>query len=56
MVGAIRPMHASSRDSPQSLEFWEDSRLSGQNRIFEGLLPVRRLHARNYRLRLPGAQ
>jgi hypothetical protein len=34
-----RPMHVSSRDSPQSLEFWEDGRLSLQNRIFWGLLP-----------------
>ena len=24
-------MHVSSRDSPQSLEFWEDGRQSGQN-------------------------
>jgi hypothetical protein len=27
----IRPMHVSSRDSPQSLEFWEDGRRSGSN-------------------------
>jgi hypothetical protein len=33
-VDVNRPTHSSRRDSPQSLEFWEDGRRSGQNRIF----------------------
>jgi hypothetical protein len=30
-TGANGPMHVSSRDSPQSLEFWEDGRKPGSN-------------------------
>jgi hypothetical protein len=28
-----RPIHVSSRDSPQSLEFWEDGRRSFPDRV-----------------------
>jgi hypothetical protein len=34
----FRPMHVSSRDSPQSLEFWEDGRQLGSEAVLE-LLP-----------------
>ena len=34
-----RTINVSSRDSPQSLEFWEDGHPPGQKRIFGGLLP-----------------